>query len=309
MLFRKIKLFSQHQKDKEAQKEATARLVEERLEALREHYTVHMIEIERICPPEAGREPDTPEDLKELCDSIRKNGLLVPLSVRRICPDHSSLGGIFALVDGSRRFKALKELGIRKAPCVICQLTAAALPVALASSLLHTRSLDPFEMSAILEELRSDRLLSDDRLASALSMDSAQIAVYRSLSRLEPDEQTLCRSAQLPLYILERLAAMENTAERKRWLVETVHTLRTLFPEDRQNAEGYAPAQKRKMLFSDVRPFFNSIDMMTRRLRDGGVTATGRVSENEDYYEYTLRIYKESTVRMVHNSADHSKGA
>ena len=91
-------------------------------------------------------------ELKELCDSIRRYGLLTPLSVRRICPDHSSLGGIFALVDGNRRFEAVKALGMRTVPCIICQLNAPDLLLAMSSSLLQTKELNPFEKAELMEQ-------------------------------------------------------------------------------------------------------------------------------------------------------------
>ena len=57
MIFRKWKSLKKQKQRKEAEKEAAARIVEERLSEIREHYTVHMIEIDRICPPEQGRSP------------------------------------------------------------------------------------------------------------------------------------------------------------------------------------------------------------------------------------------------------------
>lgn len=309
MLFRKIKLFSQNKKLKEAQKEATARLVEERLAGLKEHYTVHQIEIERICPPEDGRQITFQGELKELCDSIRRYGLLTPLSVRRICPDHSSLGGIFALVDGNRRFEAVKALGMRTVPCIICQLNAPDLLPAMSSSLLQTKELTPFEKAELMERLRTDRCINDSQVAALLSLDSETVSAYRSLLSLQEDERVLALSAQLPFYLLCRLAAIKSESERRRWLVETVHTLRTVFPDDRYGTPPQQGESSRRMLFSDVRPFFNSIEQMIRRMRDAGITASGERREDDECYEFVLRVQKESKIRMVGDSGQLSKGA
>ena len=310
MIFRKWKSLKEQKQRKEAEKEAAARIVEERLSEIREHYTVHMIEIDRICPPEQGRSPQKKSDLQALCESIRRYGMLSPLSVRRICPDHSSLGGIFALVDGNRRYEAAKTLGILKVPCVICQLTATDLQPALCSSLLRTKSLDPFEIAELMEALRQERCLTDAQVGALVGSDGGTVALYRSLLTLGEDERTLALSAELPFYLLCRLSSIKSESQRRRWLVETVHTLRTVFPDDRYPAPvAENEMQGRRMLFSDVRPFFNSIDQMIRRMRDAGIVASGIRREHEDCYEFVLRVNKESTVRISCTDSDSSKGA
>lgn len=302
--------FKKAQALKKARKEAGAKLVEEQLSLLREHHTIHMIEIQRICPAETSKRQQSEQELKNLCDSISRYGLLEPLTVRRISPDESSLGGIFTLICGHRRLEALKRLGMTKAPCVICQLKAPAVLPALSSSILHSSCANIFEKADLVEQLRQERCLSDKEIATALSLDERQVLLLRSYSTLEEDERTLCLSAELPGYLVEKLAAMPQSSSRKRWLVEIVHTLRTIFPEDRHHFSGQAPCPaQRTMLFSDIRPFYNSIEQMAHRMRAAGISASSCQNETEDYYELTLRVAKESKIRVMHNSKDLSKGA
>ena len=56
-------------------------------------------------------------DTTELLDSIRQNGILQPLVVRPIG------SGNYQVIDGSRRFACVKELGIAMVPVVIQQIT------------------------------------------------------------------------------------------------------------------------------------------------------------------------------------------
>lgn len=305
-----FKIFDEERITKKARKEATLRLVEEQLSLLREHRTIHMIDIQRICPADRPKRQENPQELKNLCDSISKYGLLEPLTVRRITPDNSSLGGIFTLISGHRRLEALKMLGMQKVPCVICQLKAPAVLPALCSSLLHTKQVTLFEQCELVEQMRSQRCLSDKEIAAALSLDEQQIKTLRAYRALEEDERTLCLSAELPSYLVDRLAAIRQTSERKRWLVEIVHTLRTIFPDDRHPfAKQAAQSDNRRMLFSDIRPFYNSIEQMVHRMRAAGISATTEQTETDEYYELTLRVSKESKVRIMHNSKDLSKGA
>ena len=304
MLFHKFKA---KQVEKKAKKAAATRLVEEQLELLREYQTVHMIDLQRICPAEWVKPVEKDRELKDLCDSIRRYGLLEPLVVRRICPDHSSLGGVFALICGHRRYEALKMLGVDKAPCIICQLKAPTVLPALCSSLFRSRRPDLFEMADLADLLREQRCLSDKDLAASLSLDLEKVQFLRKLALLEPDERTLCLSAEIPSYLVSRLAEIHEGSQRKRWLVEIVHTLRTVFPEERHSYGKNADPGCKRMIFSDIRPFYNSIEQMVHRMRSAGVSAVTEESETEEYYQLTLRVAKESHVRIMHNSKDLSR--
>ena len=56
------------------------------------------------------------EKIEKLAKSIKENGLLSPISVRR-------LGKVYELVAGERRLRALKMLGEATAPCIVVSAT------------------------------------------------------------------------------------------------------------------------------------------------------------------------------------------
>ena len=307
MLFANLRMKRMAQK---AQKIASTRMVEEQLNLLKEYQTIHMIELQRICPAEWAKPVEKDKDLKELCDSIRRYGLLEPLVVRRICPDDSSLGGIFTLICGHRRLEALKMLGVDKAPCVICQLKAPAVLPALCSSLFCSKEKDAFVLSDLASVLREERCMTDREIAASLSIDEEKVKNLRKLAKLQEDERKLCLSANVPDYLSVRLAEINEDSARKRWLVEIVHTLRTVFPDERHHFSTNADTvTSRRMIFSDIRPFYNSIEQMAHRMRTAGVSAVTEEKETDEYYELTLRVAKESRVRVMHNSKDLSRGA
>ena len=63
------------------------------------------------------RKDFAPEKLDELKESIRRHGLLQPITVR------AEADGSFLLITGERRFRACKELNLTEMPCLILQPT------------------------------------------------------------------------------------------------------------------------------------------------------------------------------------------
>lgn len=78
-------------------------------------------QIERIpiddltdCPPELNRfQPRSPEKLEELVESIRLNGIINPLRVRRLSD------GTLQILCGHNRRRAARKLGYSQVPCII----------------------------------------------------------------------------------------------------------------------------------------------------------------------------------------------
>ena len=170
----------------------------ERLRLLKEHYTVHLIELDRISLPDLHRTPPDERSLKALCNSIYRYGLLEPLVVRRIAPDDSSLGGVFTLVAGEKRYLALKSLSMEKAPCVICDLPASSLLPAAASAVFCKQSVDDHEKAAVMDALQKQTAVDREQLCKICGISAKEAEELSFLADLEEDERLLCRSSALP---------------------------------------------------------------------------------------------------------------
>ncbi|MBQ8235329.1 MAG: ParB N-terminal domain-containing protein [Clostridia bacterium] len=299
-----LQMIKVQRKMKLQRQERALDLTKQRLQVLKEHYTVHLIPLERISLPDLHRTPPDERSLKALCDSIYRYGLLEPLVVRRISQDDSSFGGVFNLVAGEKRYRALKQLGMEKAPCVICDLQAVTLLPAVASLLFCKQPVDIYEKAAILHALQAQTAVNNEQLCKICGITQKELAELSLIADLEEDERALCRSSALPRYLAREIAAIPSGKERKRVLVECVHTLRTIFPAQRETD---APGSRR-LLFSDIRPFYNSIEEMARRIRQGGIEAETHKAEDEDYFEITLRIAKNSVHRVTYDSTPRADG-
>lgn len=258
------------------------------LKLMKEHLTIHFIETERISPVgETGRKS---EDLTGLCDSIRRYGLLEPLVVRRVCRDDLPVGGIFTLISGKRRLDALKMLGITKAPCVISDIPAASTMTASLSASLHSLSHDLFSIAEQAEELRASTGLVQDELARRLSVDTSLLDDLSRCRLMTDEEKELCKRLDFPNELIFALARITDEFERKRAVAECGTCIRYLI----SSLYGNGADGKTKGIFTDVRPFYNSVDRLTAQIRSAGFAATCSKTENDDAFLVTIRVPKRS---------------
>lgn len=280
--------FLKKQRIRNAEKAEDCSEIEEmelRLKMMKEHLTIHLIEIDRICPS-ALVLPYPADRLNELCDSIRRFGLLQPLTVRRVCKEASSLGGIFTLISGNGRLEALKKLGIRKAPCFIVDLPASSALSASAASLLHNEKRDVFEQAEILSAVSEEQCISNEELARRLSIDPKELKKRLACTVFSHEEAEMMRSYAFPEELIFALSTVEPESARKRAVAECATCLRKL-----TESVGVV-GQNRRGVFSNIRPFYNSVDRLVAQIRAAGFGASSHKAENPAEYIVTIRIPK-----------------
>ena len=75
---------------------------------------IHLLDPERLCPNlSQPRKNFSDESILKLADSIRKYGILQPISVRRICDEETAFGGLYEVIAGERRLRAAKILNMQ----------------------------------------------------------------------------------------------------------------------------------------------------------------------------------------------------
>ena len=120
------------------------------------------------------------EHLQELVASLRQQGLIQPVIVRR-------RGERYELIAGERRWRAAAALGWREIPAIVKDVTdAAAREMALVEN-LQREDLNPIEEASAYEELRRDLGLTHEQIAERIGKSRAHITNTLRLLAL-PDE-------------------------------------------------------------------------------------------------------------------------
>jgi ParB family chromosome partitioning protein len=121
--------------------------------------------------------------LGELAESIRANGIIQPILVRRT-------GGTYRIIAGERRWRAAQRAGLLKVPVVIRDVAEGSerqlLELALVEN-LQREDLNPVDEALAYQRLTDEFGLTQDQIAAAVGKDRTSVANYLRLLRL-PEE-------------------------------------------------------------------------------------------------------------------------
>ena len=131
------------------------------------------------------------ERLEELAQSIRSNGVIQPLLVRRV--DNEK----YQLVAGERRWRAAQHAGLLKVPCVVKEI-----PEDKMLELALVENIQRQELNAIEEAQAYKRLIetlgfTQEMVAQRVGRDRTFITNYLRLLRLPEDIQQLVEVEKL----------------------------------------------------------------------------------------------------------------
>ena len=158
------------------------------------------------------RQPRTHIDearLEELAQSIRANGVIQPLLVRRV-------DGRYEIVAGERRWRAAQRAGLLKVPIVVREVADDhLLQIALIEN-IQRDDLNPIEEAQAYRRLIDEHHLSQEELAAAVGKDRATIANYLRLLRLSAEIRSEISAGTLSMGHARALVSLpEEIAQRR----------------------------------------------------------------------------------------------
>ena len=130
-------------------------------------------------------------EISELAESIKKNGLIQPVMVRR------KGDGLYELIAGERRFRAAKLAGLMTIKAVIRNSSdEQAMELALVEN-LQRQDLNPMEAARAYHRLITEFGLTQEQVAQRIGKDRSSIANISRLTNLPHDIQQLLELGQL----------------------------------------------------------------------------------------------------------------
>ncbi len=121
--------------------------------------------------------------LGELAESIRTNGIIQPIVVRRV-------GDRYRIIAGERRWRAAQRAGLLKVPVVVRDVDEGAsnklLELALVEN-IQRENLNPVDEALAYQRLSEDHGLTQEQIAAAVGKDRSSVANFLRLLKL-PDE-------------------------------------------------------------------------------------------------------------------------
>jgi len=130
--------------------------------------------------------------LAELAQSIRENGVIQPLVVRRV-------GEKYQLVAGERRWRASRLAGLKTVPVVVQDFAEKRLMEVALIENIQREDLNPIEVAHAFEKLNKDYSLSHDDIARRTGKDRTTVTNMLRLLKLPGDIQILLAERRLSM--------------------------------------------------------------------------------------------------------------
>jgi len=148
-----------------------------------------------------------PEQLKELAESIKANGVVQPVLVRPLA------SGRFQLIAGERRWRASELAGKTTVPAILRQVSdEQAMEITIVENLQRT-DLNPIEQARAFERLSREFHLTQEQMAQRTGKDRATVANFLRLLKLPQAVQEMVEAGKLTFGHAKVLLAFEHAEE------------------------------------------------------------------------------------------------
>jgi len=200
------------------------------------------LKVDEIAPnPHQPRQVFGENELQELAESIRENGILQPIVVRRS-------GSGYELVAGERRLRASRILELKEIPALVRDIDDEnTLKLALLEN-LQREDLNPLEKAAGFKALKEELGVSTAEIARSLGKGRSTIANTIRLLKLPEDIRTMINRGSLTEGHARAILAIEGDSEKVKAAKKVVNeqlTVRDL--EKGGRAQGRKRARKREV--------------------------------------------------------------
>ena len=191
-------------------------------------------------PRQPRREFDDSQ-VKELAESIRSEGLLQPVVVRKVKDGYE-------LIAGERRLRAFRYLGQKTITARVLEVSDASSAVLALIENLQRSDLNPIDEALGVASLMRDFNLTQEAVADRIGKPRASIANSVRLLSLDPEVQGFLRKGQLSTGHAKVLLGLEHQAHRvqiARLILEKGLSVRATEAEVKKVATGKKPERKR----------------------------------------------------------------
>ena len=237
------------------------------------------------------------DELSELAQSIRENGILQPLSVRKAKEGYE-------LIAGERRLRAASRAGLLTVPCLEVEADDRQAAVYAVLENLQRKDLNFFEESQGNAQLIDELGLTQEEAAKRLGKSQSAIANKLRLLKLCDRQKEIILGAGLTERHARALLKIESTQLRDRTLsyvvlkklnvAQTEEFIEEILREPEESGK-----EKRHVVVKDVRLFANTIQKAIALMQESGIDAQSVKREGEAFIEYVVRIPKAQSYKTV----------
>lgn len=228
-------------------------------------------------------------DLSSLTESIRENGILQPLTVRRL--EHG-----YELIAGERRLRAAQMASVQEVPCIVLDITERSSAILALVENIQRQELSFFDEAKAIENLISCYGLTQEDAAIKLGKAQSTIANKLRLLKLSDEEKEVITKYNLTERHARALLKLSNKTDKLE-IIRRIIKYRLNVECTEQAIEEYIKQnnlresyRKRRKAFKDARIFINSINKTIDTMKATGMSVEADKTQTEEYVEYRVRI-------------------
>jgi ParB family chromosome partitioning protein len=199
------------------------------------------------------------EKLQDLADSIKAQGVVQPIVVRKLATP-----GRYEIIAGERRWRASQLAGLQEVPAIIKNVPdEAALAMALIEN-IQRENLNALEEATALQRLADEFSLTHQEVAQAVGRSRAAVSNLIRLLDLNEDVKTMLGKSELEMGHARALLALQGAkqSEAARKVVAkglNVREAERLVKGMLQSDDNATSALRKKNLDPDLRNFQNEL--------------------------------------------------
>ncbi|EKE83345.1 ParB/RepB/Spo0J family partition protein [Idiomarina xiamenensis] len=171
--------------------------------------------VEQLTPGKYQPRKDmSPEALEDLAASVKAQGIIQPIVVRKLGADS------FEIIAGERRWRAAQLAKLSDVPCLVKDVPdEAAIAIALIEN-IQREDLNAMEEAIALQRLLDEFQMTHQDVASAVGKSRTTVTNLLRLNNLESDVKTLLERGDIDLGHAKLLLALQGDQQR-----DVAHTI------------------------------------------------------------------------------------
>ncbi len=174
------------------------------------------LDIDQLEPTDTQPRHIFKEDkLEELAQSIKVNGIIQPIVVRR--NDNR-----FQIIAGERRWRAAQRAGLHKVPCIIKDIPEENILELSLIENIQREELNPIEEATAYRNLVERLNLTQEEVARRVGKDRSSVTNSLRLLRLPLEIQQMVEEEALSMGHARALLSLETAEEQKTMAVEII---------------------------------------------------------------------------------------
>ena len=265
--------------------------------------SILLVPVELIIPnPNQPRKNFSQSELEGLASSIKHNGIIQPLVIRRLIDEK------YELISGERRLRAAKLVGLETVPCIVMSACDEQSALYAIIENIQRDNLNFFEEAEAIFKLSSIYNLSQQEIAKKLGKSQSSLSNKTRLLNISPELRSVITENSLTERHARALLRLKNDVDRLKALLYIIEKKLNVNETDKYIDSLLAPAavksEPKFRKLKDIKIFINTINHAVDTMRKAGIKAVSTEHETGEYYEYVVRIPKMTSSPV--NIADYS---